>query len=489
MTEASNTSEESITSEDSSTSDSSTAFDSSTSDWKRYPYRPDWGNARWFQFPRIDGYDPELGMATYYVNGFVCGKESGREFAVMTIFNDMKVVRGKLRFSFNTFALYDCETGHYGTFTDFDYPVRIGRSPKLSTMPGYLELRYNSAHGENSWLSQRDSRGNLRPFAWDLRLHGEDHHGDSMELELSIEATRPPAPLGGRELEGEMMFMGGEETYSYFQSGLNMKGRIRWQGQDEEVEGTVGWIDRQWAVDDFTVHQDIMNSRYRHEWRVLQFDNGWDMSCFFQYHRHQQNRKVPWSGLSAQGPGPGFELRSTTEVTIEPTNFIKSPGIVRSQFMITDGPRWFPHGYRLRIPDWDTDVTATPLVDIPAHRLPIEYWSGPVRLEGKVFGESIKGYGFDERCRPHVRNYELAEVLRVLLSGQKEGSLVDRRALDYRLSEVEALCLRGDPKAALAYLERRVDPLFSVQPESTRRALQPVLDDLRHLLATKARPR
>ncbi|MBW2397156.1 MAG: hypothetical protein JRG95_23145 [Deltaproteobacteria bacterium] len=70
-------------------------------DWKKYPYRPDWGDQRWFQFPLIDGYDPELGMATYYLDGFVRGKDSGRLYAVMTIFSDMKVARGKLRMAFN----------------------------------------------------------------------------------------------------------------------------------------------------------------------------------------------------------------------------------------------------------------------------------------------------------------------------------------------------------------------------------------------------
>jgi hypothetical protein len=458
-------------------------------DWKQYPYRPDWGNPRWFQFPRIDGYDPQLGMVTYYLDGFVRGKDSGRLYAVMTIFTAMKIVRGKLHLAFNTFALYDCETGHYGTCTDTDHPLRLWRKRKFFSAPGHLEIRYQSAYGENSWLSQSDGRGGIRPFAWDLELHGQDHHGEAMELTLSVEADRPPAPLGGRELEGEMMFLGGEETYSYFQSGLTMKGRVRWGDREEEVEGTVGWIDRQWAVEDFTVYQDRTNSRYRNEWRVMQFDNGWDMSCFFQYHRHQQNRKVPWSGLSAQGPGPDFEIKSTTEVLLDPLDFIRSPGVVRPFFIITKGPRWFPHGYRMRVPEWDMDITATPLVDAPAHQLLIEYWTGPVRLEGTVFGEKVKGYGFDERSRPHVRNFELTEILRILISNREDGTPEERRALRYRLSEVEALCLRDDPRAALAYLERRVAPLLSNQPEEMQAALAPVLEDLRHLLRTRGRPR
>ena len=68
----------------------------------------------------------------------------------------------------------------------------------------------------------------LRPFAWTFELHGVDHHGARMALTLDVDAMRPPAPLGGRELGGEMMFLGAERTYSYFQSGLRMRGRLDW---------------------------------------------------------------------------------------------------------------------------------------------------------------------------------------------------------------------------------------------------------------------
>ena len=58
----------------------------------------------------------------------------------------------------------------------------------------------------------------------------------------------------------------------------------------------VGWIDRQWAEDDFAKHQDPESSRYRNEWRVIQLDNGWDLSCFHQYLRDQRNAVVPLQG-------------------------------------------------------------------------------------------------------------------------------------------------------------------------------------------------
>src|SRR5262245_21710970 len=392
-------------------------------DWKRYPYVPDWGDPREFTFPEVDGYRPDLGVATYFVDGFLRGRTSGRQYAFMTIFLDMRVVRKWLRVAFHTLALFDCERRHYGTFTDFDFPRPLRRARyKLDAVPGHLALRYRSPAGASRWEAARDKSGALRPFAWELDLHGIDQHGARMALELEVDATRPPAPLGGRELGGEMMFLGAERTYSYFQSGLVMRGQLRWGDTAEEVEGSVGWIDRQWAEQHFAVHQDWRSARYRSEWRVMQFDNGWDMSCFHQYHRQQRNAVVPWSGLAAQGPAPGFELRSTTRVELVVPEFIRSPGIVRSAFMLTRGPRYFPHRYRLRAPEWDMDVSAEPLVDAPAHGLPIEYWTGPVRLRGTLFGASVTGLGFDERARPWVRRFELARALRLTVEHLPDAS-------------------------------------------------------------------
>src|SRR5258706_564485 len=118
---------------------------------------------------------------------------------------------------------------------------------------------------------------------------------------LAVAATRPPAALGGRRLGGERMFLGLPSTFSYFQSGLTMRGELAWGDVREAVEGSVGWIDRQWAVHDFSRHQDRKSARYRNEWRVMQFANGWDLSCFHQYLRPPRNPVVPWTGIPAQG--------------------------------------------------------------------------------------------------------------------------------------------------------------------------------------------
>jgi hypothetical protein len=322
----------------------------------------------------------------------------------------------------------------------------------------------------------------LRPFAYTLDLRGTDQHGAAMGLVLDVDAHRPPAPLGGRELGGEMMFLGAERTYSYFQSGLAMRGELAWGDVREEVEGTVGWIDRQWAVEDFTLRQDRHSATYRNEWRVMQFANGWDLSCFHQYARRHGRTVVPWTGCSAQGPGPAFEIKASHRVELEIPEFIRSPGVVRARMMLTDGPRWFPQRYRLCVPEWEMDVSSEPLVDAPAHAFPIEWWTGPVRIKGRLFGQEVSGLGFDERSCPFVRPFEVAQVLRLTvehMEGIDDGS---RRELSYRAWEVEALALRGDPNAALAHCQQRIERGLPGQPASVRNVLAPIVADLRTVL-------
>ena len=451
----------------------------SAADWQRYPHVAPWGDPHWFTFPACDGDARRLGVQTYFVDGFLRGARTGTEYAFLTVFTDARILERTHRFSFFSLALFDCTQRRYGTSTDYDFPhLEAAGTDKLSTAPDHLDLRYAGDAGPSTWRNQRNADGSLKPFAWTVELRAIDHHGLRMELLLDVEALRPPAPLGGSELGGEMMFLGAERTFSYFQSGLRMRGRLTWGDVEEEVAGDIGWIDRQWAEDDFAKHQDPESSRYRNEWRVMQFDNGWDLSCFHQYQRDQRNAVVPWTGVSAQGPGPDFTIRGTHRVELITPEFIRSPGVVRGLMMLSEGPRWFPHRYRLLVPDLDMDVSAEPLTDAPAHGFPIEWWSGPVRLAGKMFGKSVRGFGFDERSCPRVRGFEMAAALKEAATHGLDAEDAGARMLSYRAWEIEALALRGAPGAAAAHHERYVPRLVADLATAAPPSLRVLAGDL-----------
>lgn len=451
-------------------------------DWRRYPHVAPWGDPSWFTFPACDGDARRLGVQTYFMDGFLRGAVTGTEYAFLTVFTDARILERTHRFGFFTLALYDCAARHYGTSTDYDFPHPEGAADKLKTAPEHLDLRWAGEAGASTWRNRRAPDGTLEPFAWTLELYGVDHHGERMALELDVEAMRPPAPLGGRELGGEMMFLGAERTFSYFQSGLRMRGRITWRDVQEDVSGEVGWIDRQWAEDDFAKHQDPESTRYRNEWRVIQLDNGWDLSCFHQYLRDQRNEVVPWTGISAQGPGPDFEIRSTHRVELITPEFVKSPGVVRGLMMLSEGPRWFPHRYRLRAPDLDLDITCEPCTDAPAHGFPIEWWSGPVRIAGRMLGQEVRGLGFDERSCPRVRGFEIATALADWATHGLPADDARARMLSYRAWEIEALALRGDPGAGAAHFAKHVQPLLDAGAGELPERLRQLAADLLQVL-------
>src|SRR5262249_4266835 len=154
--------------------------------------------------------------------------------------------------------------------------------------------------------------------------------------------------------------------------------------------------------------------------------------------------------------------RATHRVELIIPEFIRSPGVVRSWSMLSEGPRYFPYRYRLRVPEWEMDVEGEPFVDAPAHALPIEYWTGPVRIAGTLFGKPVKGVGFDERSCPRVRGFEIAEALRLTAEHAPSDGGATLRMIAYRAWEVEALALRGDAAAAAVHLETSLLPLIRV---------------------------
>jgi hypothetical protein len=190
--------------------------------------------------------------------------------------------------------------------------------------------------------------------------------------------------------------------------------------------------------------------------------------------------------MSAQGPAPGFELRASTHIELDVPEFIRSPGLVRGREMLTDGPRYFPYRYRLRAPELGVDVAAEPFVDAPAHALPIEYWTGPVRITGRVWDAPAEGLGFDERSRPWIHGFEIAQAVRRTALHLPDLDPDARQLLAYRAWETEALALR-DRGAAARHVAQHLVPLLAGVPPRARERLETMLRDLTHVLASRRR--
>jgi hypothetical protein len=298
-----------------------------------------------------------------------------------------------------------------------------------------------------------------------------------MLLDLEIETRKPPVPVGGNEYRGVKTCMGQAGTHSYFQSDVHFRGALIWGDTQEDVDGDCGWIDRQWAPRYLGVHSGMRNRRYRHEWRELHLDNGIEMSIWTHVDRRRANRLIPFSGATAAGPKG--EVEATTDLEIEHLSFVRDPGDVLPRYPLS-GAKYFADRYRLRIPSWDLDLTSEPLVAMPAHALPIEYWSGPTRVQGTLGGVAVTGFGFNERTLVFSRDFELVDVLRQTLRHLPADATTDG-ATPHSLAnlawELDAFLSHRDHQAAVRYLNERLRPELERIAEPHRDTLLEIADD------------
>lgn len=308
-----------------------------------------------------------------------------------------------------------------------------------------------------------------------------------MEIQLDVEAGKAPAPVGGGDLAGVKTCCMQLGTFSYFQTGLSLSGRVRWGDFTDEVRGEQGWIDRQFAREHFATYTGARNERHRHEWRVIHLDNGWDMSVWQQFDGERGDRTIPFSGVTAQGPDG--EVRYTSEFGVERLSFVKDPGVVRPDRPLAKGaPSFLSDRFHLSVPEWGLALTAEPLVPAPAHGMPIEYWNGPIRLVGQMHGRPVQGVGFHERSKlwfdPFGVAYVLRETLRHLPAGARaEGSRPSPRQLADRVWNCDVLLARKDHAGARRLLEDSVAPGLDLLPSPGREAAREIYDALLVALA------
>jgi len=450
--------------------------------WRRYPYVLVPSDPE-LVFPAAEG-DQGAHSNTYYLAGRLHGVQSGRTWAYLTVFTFNRF-RGWLRSDFYTLALFDLADGRYATYTEHDlpHPPRPRRTYKLTVAAGHLDVAFTSREGPCRWTTRRRADGQLDPFAYHLVLHGRDAAGAVMQLELDVAPTKPPVPVGGEVHGGVKTCIGQYGTHSYFQSDVRGRGRLQWGTTDEEVVADAGWIDRQWTPQHLGVHQNVRSTRYRHEWRQLHLDNGVELSVWLQVDCRRHNRPIPFSGATAATPNG--EVLYTSNYTVERESFVRDPGIVQPRLAVKHHAKYFTDAYRLRIPAWDLDVRSEPLVPYPAHDFPIEYWSGPTRLEGTMHGQRVGGLGFHERTLPFARDFELVEVLRETLRHLPPTALTTTSpaaAADLAW-ELDAFLSHHDKRAARAHLATKIRPLLEQLPPAQRSHLLQIAEDVAAALA------
>lgn len=420
--------------------------------WRRYPFELVPGGDSQLQFPDAEGEHPEFEADTWFVAGELTGEISGRKFAFLTIFNKNRIGH-EIVADFYTFALFDLDNGTYGTYTDYDVPpasMKPDAVNKMSTAAGQLDITYVSDAGTASWRTCRDAHQELIPYTYDVVLVGTDQAGEAMELRLRVTPTRAPVPVGASTYDGKFMCFGQEDTYSYFQTGMAMAGRLRWGAVDEAVAGTAGHVDRQWFPRYAAADGPGGDPRSRsHEWRTINLDNGVDLSIWRQFDRTSGNALQPFSGATTSSGCAPPECAEDIEVSI--TSYVRWPEEIQTLVPPPSAARYMPDRHRLTSRQLELDLTGEPLVPAPAHGLPIDYMEGPYRYRGTLRGEPVSGFAFYERTLALHRDWELVDVLATVdaTTAAKLRTLIEGGRRQEAIEYLEKVDTRGREAAQI----------------------------------------
>ena len=416
-------------------------------DWRNYPFRLVHNDSA-LDFPAAEGEHTDQESDTWFIAGELTGA-TGRSFAFLTIFNKNRP-GGTVVADFYTMSLFDCDTGDYGTYTDYDMPpknMQPDARPKMSMADGYLDIRYESSAGPVAWTTCRDDDGELRPYTYRVSLRGVDQGGQSMELDVTVTPTRAPVPVGADACNGKISCFGQPDTYSYFQTGMAMSGTLRWGELSEEVSGSAGHVDRQWFPKYVGGGGTGGDPRARsHEWRTINLDNGVDMSIWRQFDRTDGNALQPFTGVTVSYPDPAMAPECAEDVEVTVRSYVRWPDAIRPLLKPLASARFMPDRHRLRCASLQLDLTGEPLVAAPAHGLPIEYMEGPYRYRGTLRGEPVSGFAFYERSLALYRDWELIDVLAAAVENL---SPAEQQVVD----QVRPLVAAGDRSEARKVLQ------------------------------------
>jgi hypothetical protein len=445
-------------------------------DWRSYPFRLVPGDSQ-LDFPAAEGEHPDQESDTWFIAGQLDAAETGRSFAFLTIFNKNRP-GGTIVADFYTMALFDLDSGDYGTYTDYDMPpanMEPGAQRKLAMALGYLDVSYHCSAGTASWTACRNGDGDLLPFTYRVSLVGEDHCGRSMRLDLAVTPTRAPTPVGASTYNGKIVCFGQSDTYSYFQTGMAMTGTVRWGDVVDEVSGSGGHVDRQWFPKYAGGGGSGGDPRARsHEWRTINFDNGVDLSIWRQFDRTNGNALQPFTGVTTSYPDPAMPPECAEDVEVTISSYVRWPETMRPLVRPLAPARYMPDRHRITCATLKLDLIGEPLVAAPAHGLPIEYMEGPYRYRGTLWGKPVTGFAFNERSLALYRDWELVEVLATTAANAEPPAPDVQKMVDQLV-----------PLVAAGRRSEAVELLTGVRP-GQKDTLATIFDDLIAVLSVES---
>lgn len=447
--------------------------------WRRYPYVM--FDDPTFTFPTIEGRTTNE-TDTWYAQGRLTGRDTGREYSFLTIFARNRVGT-PIRADLYTFAVFPLDATDHASYTDSDIaPDGMWAPSRLTASAGFLDLRFDSTAGAATWTTRLDAHGRLVPFAYRLDLVGDDPRYGRMALSASMDALDPPTAPGPDRRPGIITVLGQPNTGTYFQTGLRIDGVLTFDGVTEPVDGHIGHIDRQFFPLYAGVDSGLSARDHGHDWGSIHLDDGSTISLWRQYDRRDRNRVEDFTGVTRNDPTTGARTFAS-EFDLTPTSYVRWPDHVPTAFPPLSPNRYLTGEHVIEVPSWDLRLVGSPITAVPAHALPVEYTSGPVAYAGTLLGQPITGFGHAEHRAAMYRRWELARVLTTTVDGLPDTAFVpggaSRRELLDIVGRLRVAADAGDPFETWRVIDAELAPAVATVHVGHRPFITRLVTDLR----------
>ncbi len=197
---------------------------------------------------------------------------------------------------------------------------------------------------------------------------GKTYHMKNEDINLAMVAMKKPLLEGGNGF----LDLHSKKTYYYSLTSLTTEGEIKINNKWIKVAGK-SWMDHQWS-----------NAKYSNDkwvWFSLQLDNGTEIVCFVY-----DNNKAKTYLADISYPDDKQEHYEKVEI-------------------VSTGPNWaspkskavYPLAYTIKIPEKNIELKTTAIIENQEMLFgSINYWEGPVRVEGFFGNKKVTGVGFME---------------------------------------------------------------------------------------------
>ncbi|MFA6525849.1 MAG: lipocalin family protein [Candidatus Buchananbacteria bacterium] len=188
------------------------------------------------------------------------------------------------------------------------------------------------------------------------------------DIELTLTSTKKPLLEGGKGY----VDLQSKKTYYYSLTSLQTEGRIKIKDKWIEVAGK-SWMDHQWA--------DTEYSQDRWDWFSIQLDNGTEAVCCV----YDDGKTKTYFADICYADGRQENYR---DIEIIP---------LAKKWVSPKSQAAYPLAWKIKIAKKNIELNLTAKIDNQEMLFgSINYWEGPLKVEGSFGAEKVRGAGFME---------------------------------------------------------------------------------------------